>query len=377
MILKILVVIERNSWADYHIAHSLELMGHAVTRFFFGEYVGEFYGLARRAERAKRNSDLVNLVRKLKDNEGLDLIFCYVFDDFLLPKYARALANLNIPMVNYNVDMPTQWFRQIRTARYFDMMLCAQPDNMENLSRYANKVLYFPMAAPSCSLIKTEKKYDVSFLGTATPYRMSLFSKLACKSINLNIFGKYWDCNQPEVCYRGIEKTLSDIMHYGWTRLRSEKFGAILNAFIARFSRPSANHEVSIIPKEIIKGRLTDAELSILFSASKINIGQTRYAIDDFFQAGRCHMKLRDFEVPMAGGFYLVEKSPGYDQAFVDGKEVVTWQTLPELIEKIHYYLQHEDEREAIALAGQKRAMRDHTWEKRFDLLFSELGLIK
>ena len=38
-------------------------------------------------------------------NGGLDLIFCYVYDDFLLPEYAKLLEQLDVPMVNYNVDM--------------------------------------------------------------------------------------------------------------------------------------------------------------------------------------------------------------------------------------------------------------------------------
>jgi spore maturation protein CgeB len=101
----------------------------------------------------------------------------------------------------------------------------------------------------------------------------------------------------------------------------------------------------------------------------------TRYANFNYTKQGKCQMKLRDFEVPMAGGFYLVEKAPGYDQCFVDGKEVVMWSTIDELQDKIKYYLIQDTEREQIALAGQKRAVQDHSWQARFNYLFSELGL--
>ena len=53
MSLNILVVIEKNSWVDFHIAESLEQLGHTVHRFYFGEYVSEFYGVSRRSERLK------------------------------------------------------------------------------------------------------------------------------------------------------------------------------------------------------------------------------------------------------------------------------------------------------------------------------------
>jgi spore maturation protein CgeB len=45
------------------------------------------------------------------------------------------------------------------------------------------------------------------------------------------------------------------------------------------------------------------------------------------------------------------------------------------LIDKSRYYLAHESERRAIAEAGQRRALRDHTWAKRFDGLFRILGI--
>ena len=79
----------------------------------------------------------------------------------------------------------------------------------------------------------------------------------------------------------------------------------------------------------------------------------------------------------MAGGFYLVERSGEYEELFVRGVEMETWDSPQELIEKIQYYLAHPEERLSIAAAGKRRAESDHTWEKRFRALFSELGLAR
>ncbi|MCX7121851.1 MAG: glycosyltransferase [Gammaproteobacteria bacterium] len=378
MSLKILAVIEKNTWIDAHIAHNLEKMGHTVTRFYFGECVCEFYGHERRHEQIKKNRDLVDLAQSLRDEQGLDLIFCYVYDDFLLKKYAKALSNLQIPMVNYNVDMPSQWYRQVRTARYFDLMLCGQPDNMSDLARYARKAIYFPMAAMPTNMPENfEKDHDVTFLGTELPQRRYLLAQLAQSAVPLSIYGKYWDMPQSDICVRSLQKVIHDLRHYAIPRFKAEGMYSLSKALLKRLYSKKNEAYNSFIAPEIIKGKLSDEALSTIFRRTKINIGLTRYEIDDPNKIGRCHMKLRDFEVPMAGGFYLVEKSPGYDQLFIDGKEIVTWQTFGELLEKIDYYLKHNDEREAIALAGQKRAMRDHTWEARFNTLFLELGLIK
>ena len=46
-----------------------------------------------------------------------------------------------------------------------------------------------------------------------------------------------------------------------------------------------------------------------------------------------------------------------------------------DLIEKVRYYLTHEDERAAIARAGYERTMRDHTYARRFSEIFKQIGM--
>lgn len=378
-ILFVTVIADQYFWTNKYIVHALALMGHIVFPFYYGSSIDHFVEFEKFSEQKKKNVELINTAKKLKDDVGLDLIFCYAHDDFLLPSCAKMLSDLRIPMVNYNVDMPIWWYRQIKTARYFDMMLCAQRHNMKNLARYSKKVFYFPMAAlpfsSHATSVDMEKTHDVTFLGTATTYRKCLFSKLANTPISFSIFGQYWDPSHPGYTNSSLRKRLSDLAFYAWPRIRTEGAKIILKP-ITRWLHLNKKKNVDFyIPKEITKGSLKDEDVLKLFQTSKINIGLTRYAIDDPDQIGHCHIKLRDFEVPMSGGFYLVEKAPDYDQMFIDGKEIVTWQTFPELLEKIHYYLKHDDEREKIAAAGQKRAMRDHTWQIRLNELFKELGL--
>jgi len=50
---------------------------------------------------------------------------------------------------------------------------------------------------------------------------------------------------------------------------------------------------------------------------------------------------------------------------FVPDKEIVAYHSPQECIDEIRYYLAHEDERKAIALAGQQRTLREHTYYHR------------
>lgn len=80
---------------------------------------------------------------------------------------------------------------------------------------------------------------------------------------------------------------------------------------------------------------------------------------------GENQMKARTFEVPGAGGFLLTEDAASLDKFYIRDKEVVTFASMPELVNKIKYYLSHPQERDAIARAGFERTRRQHTYDIR------------
>jgi len=79
---------------------------------------------------------------------------------------------------------------------------------------------------------------------------------------------------------------------------------------------------------------------------------------------------MRLFETTGLGSFLLTDNLPGIDELFEVGKEVETYNNADDCIDKIKYYLSNEDEREKIAKAGHKRALNEHTYEKRIEKLF-------
>ena len=109
-----------------------------------------------------------------------------------------------------------------------------------------------------------------------------------------------------------------------------------------------------------------------LFNMTKINVNISVDVID-----GKrvLQVKGRDFEVPMAGGFLLTHENPMLEEFYKVGKEIETYRTKSELVSKIKYYLKHDKAREKIALAGYKRARKDHSYKKRFKNIISQIGL--
>lgn len=82
-------------------------------------------------------------------------------------------------------------------------------------------------------------------------------------------------------------------------------------------------------------------------------------------------INMRVQEVLSTGSFLLTNWIPTLGELYEDGKHLVTYKTLDEMVEKTKYYLEHEDEREKIAEAGHKHFVENHTYKHRVETILS------
>lgn len=81
---------------------------------------------------------------------------------------------------------------------------------------------------------------------------------------------------------------------------------------------------------------------------------------------------MRVFEVMGTGSFLLTNWVPTIEDVFEDGKHLVLYRSLDEAVDKIKYYLKHDDEREAIAQSGYNEVITKHKIQDRVDVILSE-----
>jgi spore maturation protein CgeB len=81
--------------------------------------------------------------------------------------------------------------------------------------------------------------------------------------------------------------------------------------------------------------------------------------------AGEYANNMRLFEATGVGSMLLTDEKVNLGELFEPGTEVVTYTTADELAERVHHYLTHEEERRAIATAGQQRTLREHGYDGR------------
>jgi hypothetical protein len=89
--------------------------------------------------------------------------------------------------------------------------------------------------------------------------------------------------------------------------------------------------------------------------------------------AGPYAANMRLFEATGAGVCLLTDERVDMDEYFARDEEVVTYGSIEEAVEKARWLSEHSSEAQAIGLRGQKRILREHTYEQRLGTVISEM----
>jgi spore maturation protein CgeB len=90
-------------------------------------------------------------------------------------------------------------------------------------------------------------------------------------------------------------------------------------------------------------------------------LAESRIAVNRHIDvAGDNANNMRLYEATGVGSLLLTDAKENLGDLFEVGREVVAYRDENELVEAIEHYLAHEDERAAVAAAGQQRTLREH-----------------
>lgn len=78
---------------------------------------------------------------------------------------------------------------------------------------------------------------------------------------------------------------------------------------------------------------------------------------------------MRLYEATGVGSLLITDSKDNLGEIFEVGKEVVAYSSPQEAAELIRYYIEHPDEADLIAKAGQARTLKDHTYKSRMNQL--------
>ncbi|MCI5516996.1 MAG: glycosyltransferase, partial [Roseburia sp.] len=93
-----------------------------------------------------------------------------------------------------------------------------------------------------------------------------------------------------------------------------------------------------------------------VFRHSRINLNITLRSITS-------GIPLRAMDIMGAGGFLMSNYQPELAEYFVDGQELVLFDSVQDMQWKLDYYLKHEDERRQIAKCGYEKVKRNFSYD--------------
>lgn len=277
----------------------------------------------RRSANAKR---LLGLFKMLHGSRKTpDLLIAQTFSCIIDPKVFSQIRDIyGTLIVNIAMDDRHQYWGQKIDGEWggvygllphIDLALTAAPECVDWYLKEGCPAIFFPEASDPAifhPMPDLPKIHDVSFVGRRYGIREKIVLALRRAGIKVTAYGDGWEHG-----YIGIE------------------------------------------------------DVPALFAQSKIILGIGTIGHSADFYA----LKMRDFDGPMSGSCYVTHDNADLRIVYEVGKEIVTYRTVDECVEKIRFYLQHDAEREALATAGHKRAMREHSWGQRFGGVFGLLGL--
>ena len=100
------------------------------------------------------------------------------------------------------------------------------------------------------------------------------------------------------------------------------------------------------------------SEMPKVFYLSKINLNITSRSIES-------GIPQRIWDILAVGGFCLTNYQPELTEYFEIGKDLEVYHNMDELLEKVDYYLSHEEQRIRIAMNGYQKVRKYHTYRHR------------
>lgn len=329
--MKILVVCMLHTYGDpkreysfeyFNFYQVLKAMGHEVELF---DYMGEIQAHGK-AEMNRR------LLERVRDWQPAAAVFSLYTDQFEA-ETINALRNHTKTFCffhddTWRVEYSRYW------ARQFDYF--STPDlhgEMKYRELGLANAIYFPFGCNEQVFRKMEtgKRFDVSFVGGWHPYREWLINRIRKAGIAVEVMGYRWP--KGEVDQEGMVRIFNE---------------SKINLNLTN----SASWDVRYLaasPRALINR-----------VRSKKNIEQ---------------MKARIFEVNGCGAFQLSYFVEGLANCYDIDREIAVYVDADDLIEKIKFYLEHEALCESMATAAYNRTLHNHTYVKRFEMVFQRMGL--
>lgn len=269
----------------------------------------------------KINSALLETARRMHREGGLHLFFSYLPHSLVHPGTVAAIADLGAATVGLGMDddiaflSASEYEHYGRVARVFDMWWTVTRAACEELLLLGATPYYLPEGANADRMFSEQRpqRYQLSFVGQRYGARVPLLRALVSAGFQVAAFGPGW---------------------------------------------PSGFRSLS--------------QMNTIVNESFISFGHG----GRMWSEAVLGLKMRDFDVPMAGGLYLTSYSAELEACYEVGQEILCYSTREQLLGLADWALSHPNDADEIRRGGHERARRCHTWGDRLRTIMAAFGLL-
>ena len=299
---------------------------------------------------------------------------------------ADTFRNLKGKKYQFWLDDPMFFGEFFRNTPKETNILCQDSNYAEYLRKHfqLENAKQFPPAGVEINNTYQERIYDLVFIGRYiilpkadydTPFKQSFYQYMiqhprATVEQGIRYLWNEQGIPYDEALFMQKVEEMKPVCHDLLQMYRHRIVEAILEGGISlhvfgdswKEYRGRGEENLIIHPKVMVEESLQ------IWSQAKIGL--------NIMNGHKAGMTERIANIMLCGACCVSDETGYLNQHFFDGEDIVLYQAdaLDELVGKIQYLLQHDDVREEIAQAGQKKAKREHTWIKRAEDLMEMIN---
>jgi spore maturation protein CgeB len=335
--------------------------------------------------RARTTEQILAEVRAAHARQPVHLFLSYFYNAHFDPVGFDELGRMGIPSVNFYCNSMYQFELVSEIAAKVNYSWHAEKHARPLYKAVGANPVWVQMGAdPQVyrPIPGATRLPNTSFVGMRYADRDRWMAALIRANVPVEIYGPGWGQDPPsEVTSDKTAATSSTSQAKSYLaeiRRNFSKHG--LAGGLARtwrqYNHRQQTHRLFPMFRPLAKGPVPFTRICEVFSSHEVILN-----FSNVWSDGRPgsklipHVRLRDFEAPMCRTCFLTGYTDEITEFYEIGKEIDTYNSTEEFVDKVRFYLSHAQAAEQLREKGYQRARRDHTWVRRFEQLFREIRM--
>ena len=341
--------------------------------------------------RSQITQKIIDEVKQAHRQNPIDLFLSYFYNSHFDPSGFEEIHQLGIPTVNFYCNSIYQFELVSQIAAKVNFSWHAEKLARESYLKVGANPVWVQMGADPDVYHPVEnisRQPKACFVGQRYADRDRLLANLITNQISVDIYGSGWGVtakssknslqsqeeSKTEYLGRKLQTpgSLNSYAQIAWGFIKNEGAIAGLKRTIRQLNYRGQSRQLDSIIAESAYGFAES--ITETFAKYQVILNFSNVWADGRPSSKLIpHVRLRDFEAPMCRTCYLTGYTDEIAEFYEIGKEIDTYSSPEELVDKTRFYINHPDESEKLREVGYQRALRDHTWQSRFVQLFTTI----